>query len=139
MYLLEYYKKDCYGFDKFQSKAVALKHYKTLKRLDYEVKPPQLIDKSVVDALYWYAVEYERPTIEIYNVLFKTSDTTIYKNCLITSAGTDYSIYVLDKRGPGLMVRAAGFDSCQHNLNHNELIELCAAWINHNYIKEAKK
>ena len=127
MYLLEYYKKDCYGFDKFKSKDIALKHYKTLKRLQYAVKPPQLIDKTVVTALYWYAVKYERPTIDIYNTTFKTADTTIYKHCLITWYGTDYSVYVLNKRGP---------DSCQHKLKHNELIRLCKAWINHNYIKE---
>ena len=139
MYLIEYYKKDCYGFEKFNNKAVAMQHYKTLKRLKYEVKPPQLIDKSVVSALYWYAVEYERQTIDIYNVVFKTKNTTIYKDCLITWRGTDYSIYVLDKRGPGLMVRAAGFDSCQHKLDHNELIQLCAAWIDHNYIKKVQK
>ena len=138
MYLLEYYKKDCYGFNKFKSKDTALKHYKTLKRLQYNVKLPQLIDKTVVTALYWYAVKYERPTIDIYNTTFKTVDTTIYKHCLITWYGTDYSVYVLDKRGPGLMVRAAGFDSCQHKLKHNELIQLCKAWIDHNYIKKRR-
>jgi len=137
MYLLEYYKKDhTYGYDKFESKEIAMRHYKTLKRLKYEVKIPQLIDTSVIDALYWYAVEYERPTIEIYFVDFVTSNTTLYKSCLITWRGTDYSVYVLDKRGPGLMVRAAGFDSCQHKLKHNELIKLCKAWIDHNYTKE---
>lgn len=140
MYLIEYYKKDhCAGFDKFKSKAKAWQHYKTLKRLNYRVSPPQLIDKSVIDALYWYAVEYERPTIEIYYVDFKTSDTTIHKSCLITWSGTDYSVYVLDKRGPGLMVRAAGFDSCQHKLDHYGLIELCKSWIDHNYTREVKK
>tara|TARA_R100000742_G_C4270092_1_gene88735 strand:+ start:189 stop:608 length:420 start_codon:yes stop_codon:yes gene_type:complete len=139
MYLIEYYKKDYYGFEKFNNKAVAMQYYKTLKRLKYEVKPPQLIDKSVVSALYWYAMEYERQTINIYNVVFKTKNTTTYKDCLITWSGTDYSVYVLDKRGPGLMVRAAGFDSCQHKLKHNELIKLCAAWIDHNYITEVQK
>lgn len=140
MYVLEYYKKDhSFCFDKFESKAIAMMHFKTLKRLKYEVKPPQLINKSVIDALYWYAVEYERPTIDIYNFVFRVSNTTLHKSCLITWSGTDYSIYVLDKRGLGLMVRAAGFDSAQHKLKHNELIQLCRSWIDHNYTKEVKK
>ena len=142
MYLLEYYKKDhSYNYHKLntKNKSLAMRHYKTLKRLKYEVKLPQLIDESVIEALYWYAVEYERPSINIYNVIFNMSNTTLYKGCLITWNGTDYSVYVLNKRGPGLMVRAAGFDSCQHKLKHNELIQLCAAWIDHNYKKEVKE
>ena len=147
MYLLEYYKKDfCYGIDKFKTKDNAMRHYKELKRLKYEVKLPQLIDISVIDAMYWYAVEYERPSIKIYDVVFRVSNTTLYKSCLITWNGTDYSIYVLDTnenrtvaRGFGLMVRAAGFDSCQHKLDHYGLIELCKSWIDHNYTREVKK
>jgi len=140
MYVLEYYKKDhSFRFDKFESKAIAMKHFKTLKRLKYEVKPPQLIDISVIDSLYWYAVEYERASIKIYDVVFNMDNTTLHKSCLITWNGTDYSIYVLNKRGLGLMVRAAGFDSAQHKLKHNELIQLCRSWIDHNYIKEVKK
>jgi len=138
MYVLEYYKKDhSFCFDKFESKAIAMKHFKTLKRLKYEVKLPQLIDKSVIDALYWYAVEYERASIKIYDVVFNMNNTTLHKSCLITWHGTDYSIYVLNKRGLGLMVRAAGFDYCQHKLDHYGVIELCKSWINHNYKKEA--
>ena len=149
MYLIEYYKKDhSYNYHKLntKNKKLAMRHYMTLKRLKYEVKPPQLIDISVIDALYWYAVEYERPSIKIYDVVFNMDNTTLHESCLITWNGTDYSIYVLDTnenrtvaRGFGLMVRAAGFDSCQHKLNHNELIQLCRSWIDHNYIKEVTK
>lgn len=139
MYVLEYYKKDhSYNYHKLDTKdkQLVMRHYMTLKRLKYEVKLPQLIDISVIDALYWYAVEYERPSIKIYNVVFRVSNTTLHKSCLITWNGTDYSVYVLNKRGLGLMVRAAGFDYCQHKLDHYGLIELCKSWINHNYKKE---
>ena len=142
MYLIEYYKKDhSYNYHKLntKNKKLAMRHYMTLKRLKYEVKPPQLIDTSVIDALYWYAVEYERPSIKIYDVVFNMDNTTLHESCLITWNGTDYSIYVLNKRGLGLMVRAAGFDSAQHELKHNELIQLCRSWIDHNYIKEVEK